>query len=100
MLAAIRKDHIGGIANDTLAFCATERKRMPEGRAAIVYFCRPYLDCDTIAHEFVHAGLSILARRKVRSVPCTTEDAPAVEEQLAGIVGAFVGAFYKKFGIR
>ncbi len=100
MLSAIRKDDISGIANNTLAYCATERRKMPGGHAAIVYFCRKYLTHGTIAHEFDHASFAIMARRGVKQVGCTTEDAAEGEEAHAHLVEHLVDAFYKKFGIK
>jgi len=99
MLRAIRKDRIGGIANDTMAYCATQRARMPAGKAAIIYFSKTHLTRGIVAHEMIHATLAILARQKVRSVPCTTEDAPDVEERLAGLAGDLVDEFYKRYGL-
>lgn len=99
MLRAIRKDDIGGIANDTMAYCATERSRMQAGFAAIVYFCKPYLDHDTIAHEMDHASFAIMARQRVKEIPCVTDAAPPVEESHAYLLGSLVGAFYRKYSV-
>jgi hypothetical protein len=99
MLRAIRTDRRGGIQNDTAAFCATERAKMPRGFGAIVYLCKPYLTKGVVVHEFVHASLAILARRKIRNIPCTTEDAPVVEETLASLVEHLTDAFHKKYGV-
>lgn len=99
MLAAIRKDHISGIANNTMAFCATERKRMKKGFAAIVYFSKTHITHGTVSHEFDHAAFAVMARRRVGSIPCTTEDAPKHEEDHATLVEEMVEAFHKQYGL-
>ncbi len=98
MLQGIRKAKVT-ISNDTVAYCSSERRKMPKSHVAIVFFSRTHLTRGTVAHEFVHAGFSILARRKVKSIECTTENAPLDEERLAGITGDLVDAFYKKRGV-
>ena len=99
MLRAIRQDSIGGIANNTLAFCATYRAKLPSWYAAIIYFSKTHITRGIVVHEFVHASLAILARRKVKNIPCTTEDAPTAEEALAGLVECLTDAFHKKYGV-
>ena len=98
MLQGIRRAGVT-ISNDTTAYCHSERRKVPRGHVAIVFFSKTHLSHGTVAHEFVHAGLSILARRKVKNIECTTENAPHDEEELAGIVGDLADAFYKKYGV-
>jgi hypothetical protein len=99
MLEGVRRFEIAGIANDTLAYCATQRSLMPPGTAAIVYFCRPHLSRGTIAHELDHAAFAIMARRRTRAIPCTTEQAPREEEAHAYLLGDLIDAFHKRLGI-
>lgn len=98
MLAAIRKDDPSGIANDTYAFCATDK--IPTGHLAVIYFCKPHIGHDHIVHELVHAGLALLARRKVKEIPVILKSNAAAEEQLAQIVGGLVSAFHRGFAIK
>lgn len=103
MLDAIRRDaakgSASGVANNTMAYCCTYGKLIPKGHAAIIYFSKPHLTRGNVAHEMAHAAFSILARRKVKSIECTTEAAGDNEEVLCYIVGELVDRFYKRFGI-
>lgn len=103
MLVAIRKDgakgSMSGVANNTMAYCCTYKDLIPAGHAAIIYFSKPHLTRGNVAHEMTHAGFSVLARRKIKSVECTTESAGKNEEALCYLVGDLVDRFYKRFGI-
>lgn len=83
------------IGNNTMAFCQTDSN--PPEYLAIVVFSRTHLSPGTIAHEFVHAALALMARRKISSIPCTTKEAVPVEEDLCHIVDTLVDRFHKKF---
>lgn len=98
MLAAIRRDDATGIANDTAAFCATDK--IPAGHLAVIYFCKTYLTHENVAHEATHAGLALLARRKVKEVPCTITSNDDSEEMLAQIVGRLTGEFHRKHNVK
>lgn len=97
MHRAIRVDT--QVSSDCEAYCATFKDSMPRGTVAVVYFNKNDLTIGTVAHEFTHAGLAIMARRRIASIPCTTEFAPAAEEQLADIIGEMTDSFKSKYGL-
>lgn len=103
MLGAIRKDMARGgrkgVGSNTAAFCATYKDSIPAGRFAVIYFCKKHLTIGTVAHEFIHATLALLARRRVKEIECTADWATEDEETLCQISGDLTDAFYKAYGI-
>ena len=103
MLVTIRRDNARGrepgVANNTIAYCNTSKSVI--GRhAAVVYFCKPHLSVGVVAHEMTHAAFAVLARRKVKSIECSTEEPAEHEEELCYLVQDLTDQFYKRFGIK
>lgn len=94
---ARKRPHSFSIANDTQALCDTDF--IPKGHLARVFFCRTHISRGVIAHEMLHAAFGLLARRRVKSIDCTTKAASKDEEDLCYVMDSLVDRFYKKFGI-
>lgn len=101
MMRAIREDNArggeSGVSRNTAAFCCAFRSVVPSSRVAIVYFCKRHISIGVVAHEFSHVAFSLLARRGVKRVECTTEHAPIEEEVHATVLGDLVDGFYKLY---
>lgn len=80
---------------NALAYTCGHREHMPPGIHAIVYFHQKDISPQTVAHEMVHAALCVLARKGVKSIPVTLDDAPSTEERLASITDFLVEGFNK-----
>lgn len=103
MLGSIRRAYSrkkeNGCGNTTMAHCATSRRILPKGFAAIVYLNRNDLSIGVAAHEFTHAAFAILSRRRIKSIHCNIEEAADNEETFCDVVEKLTDQFYKRFGI-
>lgn len=90
MLAAIRKETIGGIENATLACTAWAVRGQRDMRiAAFVFFCKPHLSPGIVAHELYHAAEGMVK----------TQPGERREEEVAQRLGELVEAFHKTIGL-
>lgn len=96
MLQGIREDVIGGIGNSTVALTVTNTRstRGDKNIASVVFFAKPTMDSDTVAHEMLHAAMNIMERRRKKSAMLIAFD-DKTEEELACLVGSLVGSFNK-----
>jgi hypothetical protein len=100
MVQAIKKlsgRYYRGLGKNIGAYTEGHIPILPVGRLAIVFFSRDAVTHEYVAHEMVHVGLCLQARRKVKTIPCDTKSSSVDEEGLANAVGDLVQAFHRKY---
>jgi len=87
------------VTRDTMAYCEGTPSLLPKNRLAVIFLNRRDMTLGMVAHELDHAANCLMARRGMRLLPISIDEATPEEEMHCSILEDLLNAFHSKYRV-